>query len=229
MQDIGFVHFWAMRDYKGAAEWFERGSKVPGAAWFLKPLAATTLAQGGHRSASRTLFGILAETGENDWIRKDAQAAAAPARRHGRASTSCARMRRPSIAQRGGATPVTWDSAGPGRLPARHPDRSGRLRLLARTVERRRRPRRGLDAGAAAARAAPAPVTAGGRLVTPDRSLGGAGGRDCRGAGPVRPHHRQLPQRLHLPHPARAVDRPSRRRGACSAARRCAGTTTCRW
>ncbi len=109
MQDIGFVHFWAMRDYKGAAEWFERGSKVPGAAWFLKPLAATTLAQGGHRSASRTLFGILAETGESDWIRKDAarrlrQLDAMDA--HRPAPRRCSRRYR----ERGGATPVTWDS-----------------------------------------------------------------------------------------------------------------------
>jgi hypothetical protein len=108
MQDIGFVRFWAMRDYQGAAEWFERGSKVPGAAWFLKPLAATTLAQGGHRSASRTLFGILAETGENDWIRKDA------ARRLRQLDAMDAldglRNVLGQYRQSGGAMPVTWES-----------------------------------------------------------------------------------------------------------------------
>jgi len=108
MQDIGFVRFWAMRDYKGAAEWFERGSKVPGAAWFLKPLAATTLAQGGQRSAARTLFGVLAETGENDWIRKDA------ARRLRQLDAMDARddLRRVLglYRERGGAMPVTWES-----------------------------------------------------------------------------------------------------------------------
>jgi hypothetical protein len=108
MQDIGFVRFWAMRDYQGAAEWFERGSKVPGAAWFLKPLAATTLAQGGHRSASRTLFRILAETGENDWIRKDA------ARRLRQLDAMDAldslRQVLGQYRQRGGAMPVTWES-----------------------------------------------------------------------------------------------------------------------
>lgn len=73
MQDAGFVEYWARNDYKAAAEWFERGSRLPGAAWFLKPLAATTLAQGGDRRASRLLFQAIAATGENDWMRKDAR------------------------------------------------------------------------------------------------------------------------------------------------------------
>lgn len=107
MQDIGFVHFWAMRDYKGAAEWFERGSKVPGAAWFLKPLAATTLAQGGHRGTSRVLFQALAETGESDWIRKDAK------RRLRQLDTmdqiDALRKVLATYRERGGPMPVTWD------------------------------------------------------------------------------------------------------------------------
>ncbi len=108
MQDIGFVHFWAMHDYKGAAEWFERGSKLPGAAWFLKPLAATTLAQGGHREASRTLFGALAASGESEWVRKDA----ARRLRQLDAMDAIDELRR--IAEvyrsRGGATPMTWEA-----------------------------------------------------------------------------------------------------------------------
>ncbi len=108
MQDIGFVHFWAMHDYKGAAEWFERGSRLPGAAWFLKPLAATTLAQGGHRSASRTLFKVLAESGENDWIRKDA----ARRLRQLDAMDALDELRRVVgvYRQRGGAMPMSWES-----------------------------------------------------------------------------------------------------------------------
>jgi hypothetical protein len=107
MQDIGFVHFWAMHDPKGAAEWFERGSRIPGAAWFLKPLAATTLAQGGHRSASRTLFRVLAESGESDWIRKDA----ARRLRQLDAMDALDELRRivEVYRSRGGATPVTWE------------------------------------------------------------------------------------------------------------------------
>lgn len=73
MHDIGFVHYWARHDYQTAAEWFEKGSRLPGAAWFLKPLAAVTLVQGGQRSTSRLIFQHLAESGESEWVRSDAQ------------------------------------------------------------------------------------------------------------------------------------------------------------
>ena len=73
MHDIGFVHYWARQDYKTAAEWFEKGSRLPGAAWFLKPLAAVTLVQGGQRSTSRLIFQNLAASGESEWVRSDAQ------------------------------------------------------------------------------------------------------------------------------------------------------------
>jgi len=96
-----------MQDPKGAAEWFERGSRIPGAAWFLKPLAATTLAQGGHRAASRTLFRVLAESGESDWIRTDA----ARRLRQLDAMDALDELRRivQTYRARGGATPVTWE------------------------------------------------------------------------------------------------------------------------
>jgi tetratricopeptide (TPR) repeat protein len=108
MQDIGFVHFWAMHDYKGAAEWFDKASAVPGAPWFLKPLAATTLAQGGHRSAARTLFRSVAESGENDWMREDA----ARRLRQLDAMDTLDELRR-VVAQyrvRGGSMPMTWET-----------------------------------------------------------------------------------------------------------------------
>jgi hypothetical protein len=72
MHDIGFVHYWARHDYQTAADWFERGSRLPGAAWFLKPLAAVTRAQGGERSTSRMLFQSLAQSGDSEWVRNDA-------------------------------------------------------------------------------------------------------------------------------------------------------------
>jgi hypothetical protein len=106
MQDAGFVHFWALRDYKGAAAWFERASKVPGSAWFLKSLAATTLAQGGQRSASRMLFTAIAQSGENDWMRKDARRRL----RQLDAMDAMDELRQIVAAyrQRGGAPPLTW-------------------------------------------------------------------------------------------------------------------------
>jgi len=108
MQDIGFVHFWALRDYKSAAAWFDRASKVPGSAWFLKPLAATTLAQGGQRSASRTLFKAIAESGENDWMRKDAQRRL----RQLDAMDAMDALRKIAAAYRlrAGGSPVTWEA-----------------------------------------------------------------------------------------------------------------------
>jgi hypothetical protein len=54
--DIGFVYYWWLHDYEKAAEWFLRGSEQPGAAEWLKPLAATTLATGGQRATSRQLW-----------------------------------------------------------------------------------------------------------------------------------------------------------------------------
>jgi hypothetical protein len=108
MQDAGFVHFWAMHDYAGAAAWFERGSKVPGAAWFLKPLAAVTLAQGGQRDASRTLFQAVLQSAENDWMRKDAQR-----RLHQLDAMDAMDALRKIVRtyrDRGGPIPVTWEA-----------------------------------------------------------------------------------------------------------------------
>jgi hypothetical protein len=72
MQDLGFVHYWWRHDYPAAAEWFERASAVPGAPWFLKSLAATTLAEGGDRASSRTMWQAIRESAEDDWLRSDA-------------------------------------------------------------------------------------------------------------------------------------------------------------
>ncbi|HEY3884797.1 MAG TPA: hypothetical protein VGL62_06305, partial [Vicinamibacterales bacterium] len=56
MQDLGFVYYWHLHDYQTAAEWFERAAGVPGAPNWMRPLAATTLAEGGQRGASRELW-----------------------------------------------------------------------------------------------------------------------------------------------------------------------------
>lgn len=70
MQDIGFVYYWWLHDYRAAADWFQRGADQPHAPWWLRSLAATTLAQGGDREASRVLWRALGET-DNEWLRKD--------------------------------------------------------------------------------------------------------------------------------------------------------------
>lgn len=73
MQDIGFVHYWWRHDYAAAAAWFDRASKVEGAPWFLRSLAATTLAEGGDRQSSRTMWTAIRESAEIDWLRNDAE------------------------------------------------------------------------------------------------------------------------------------------------------------
>jgi len=72
MQDIGFVHYWYRHDYKTAAEWFDKAALTPGAPWFLKSLAAVTLAQGGDRRSSRVMWEAIRQSADNDWLRRDA-------------------------------------------------------------------------------------------------------------------------------------------------------------
>jgi tetratricopeptide (TPR) repeat protein len=72
LQDIGFVHYWWLRDYELAAEWFQRASEVPGAPWWLRSMAATVLAEGGDRDRSRMLWRQLHDTADNDWLRSSA-------------------------------------------------------------------------------------------------------------------------------------------------------------
>ena len=69
MQDIGFVHYWWNHDYHAAADAFRKASEIPNAPWWLRSLAATTLAQGGDRRSSRMMWTVLAQTAEIDWLR----------------------------------------------------------------------------------------------------------------------------------------------------------------
>ena len=72
MQDLGVVYYWHLRDYRSAADCFERAAAMPGAPSWLKPLAAVTLAEGGHRSASRALWQQL-EQSDEVWLRDAAR------------------------------------------------------------------------------------------------------------------------------------------------------------
>ena len=73
LQDIGFIHYWWLHDYEGAADWFRRASEVPGASWWLKSLAANTMTEGGNRTDSRMLWSEIYESAEHEWIRADAR------------------------------------------------------------------------------------------------------------------------------------------------------------
>ncbi|MCH7747318.1 MAG: tetratricopeptide repeat protein [Acidobacteria bacterium] len=69
--DIGFIYYWWLQDYDTAAAWFEKAADVPGASWWLRSLAANTLATGGSRASSRRLWQQMYDTADNDWIRNE--------------------------------------------------------------------------------------------------------------------------------------------------------------
>lgn len=70
--DIGFVYYWWEQDYAKASEWFKKAGELPGAATWLAPLAATTLAEGGSRESSRQLWTQLRDDTEIEWVRRNA-------------------------------------------------------------------------------------------------------------------------------------------------------------
>ena len=73
LQDIGFVYYWWQHDYEEAARWFRRASEIPGSPWWLRSLAANTLAVGGNRADSRVLWREIHESSDNEWMRQEAQ------------------------------------------------------------------------------------------------------------------------------------------------------------
>jgi hypothetical protein len=72
MQDIGFVYYWYGHDFRESAKWFDKAGQMPGAPWWLKSMAATTLARGGDRRSSRAMWEAIRQSAEIDWLRKDA-------------------------------------------------------------------------------------------------------------------------------------------------------------
>ena len=72
--DAAFVYFWYVRDYVAAADWFRRAAAQPGAPNWLEPLAASMLARGGDRAASRFLWQQIL-TSEQAWLRRGAERA----------------------------------------------------------------------------------------------------------------------------------------------------------
>lgn len=71
-QEVGFVYYWWLADYQNAAAWFNRAAEMPNAPDWLRPLAAVTLAQGGNRMSSRTLWTEIARNADADWLRDQA-------------------------------------------------------------------------------------------------------------------------------------------------------------
>jgi hypothetical protein len=73
MEDIGFVNYWFVHDFGAAARWFQKAAEAPGAPLWLRPLAATTLAQGGDRRSSRAMWEAIRQSAEVDWLRQSAE------------------------------------------------------------------------------------------------------------------------------------------------------------
>lgn len=71
--DTGFVYYWWLQDYTTAAAWFERAANMPGGSWWLRSLAAVTLAEGGDRRSSRRMWQQILESADHDWLRDNAR------------------------------------------------------------------------------------------------------------------------------------------------------------
>jgi tetratricopeptide (TPR) repeat protein len=123
MMDLGFVYYWHLRDYKSAASAFQRASEMPGAPSWLRPLAAVTLAEGGHRDASRAVWQRLAQADE-PWLRDSARLRLAQLDAMDAIESLQPRVQAFRDAHPG--EPVTWDRLVAARLvPGRPLDSSG--------------------------------------------------------------------------------------------------------
>ncbi|HEX7895803.1 MAG TPA: hypothetical protein VF447_16505 [Terriglobales bacterium] len=69
--DLGYLHY-DLKDYRGAADAFERGSKVPHAHPFLKILAAQSAEHGGEPRTAQLLWRSVLETTHDKYIRPNA-------------------------------------------------------------------------------------------------------------------------------------------------------------
>src|SRR5947199_6950593 len=70
--DLGFVYYTELKDYKGAAEVFEQGSKVPDASPYLKLLAAQMAEHAADYETARMLWTATYESSQESNIRQNA-------------------------------------------------------------------------------------------------------------------------------------------------------------
>jgi hypothetical protein len=70
--NLGFVYYTELKDYKHAAEIFDRGSRVPGAHPFMKVLAASMAEHAGDFTTARLLWSATFETSTEKNIRQNA-------------------------------------------------------------------------------------------------------------------------------------------------------------
>jgi len=70
--DLGFVYYTELKDYRNAAEVFERGSKVPDAHPFMKIMAAQMAAHAGDFETARMLWSATYDSSSEENIRQNA-------------------------------------------------------------------------------------------------------------------------------------------------------------
>jgi hypothetical protein len=72
-QELGFYHFVYLHDARRAAEILTDASRIPGAAFWLKNLAADILAKGGERDISRRMWREMYDNAEEGAIKENAK------------------------------------------------------------------------------------------------------------------------------------------------------------
>jgi hypothetical protein len=72
-QDLGFIYYWNLKDYRRAAQAYLIGSRQPGALFFMKAMAAKILAQGGDPTTSYEIWMQLYRQAENEQLRQNAE------------------------------------------------------------------------------------------------------------------------------------------------------------
>ncbi len=72
VHDLAFVHYWTLRDFKTAAQIFQKAGTLPNAPNWLTPLAAGMLTAGNDRASARFLWTQMLGS-EEEWLRRNAQ------------------------------------------------------------------------------------------------------------------------------------------------------------
>jgi hypothetical protein len=71
-EDLGFIYYFELKDYKRAAEAFSEGSKKPGAMIWMKTFAARIASQGGTRDISAQLWSEVYDSATDANIKNNA-------------------------------------------------------------------------------------------------------------------------------------------------------------
>ncbi len=71
-EDLGFIEYWDLHDYRAAARYFKAGSQRPGAPIWMKTVAASVAAKGGELRTSQALWTQVYRSAANETVRRSA-------------------------------------------------------------------------------------------------------------------------------------------------------------